>query len=216
MHSSSLTPRRALASLTVGFFTLVLALAAAPGAWAASGDQVAQRIANHFSQVRTMDGNFVQIGPNGEQSGGKFYIERPGKIRFDYDKSSPLKVLSNGSTVAIGNTRLKSWQTYPLSQTPLKLLLGRKIDLSGDMVKSVDVAPDLITVKLGDPSVFGDKTITMMFDPDSYDLKQWTITDEQGNDTTVMIYDTRNGVNLSSSLFQLPDAASSRGRSMRQ
>ena len=139
-----------------------------------------------------MTGDFVQIGPTGKQTGGKFFIDRPGKIRFNYDASSPLKVISNGSSVAIGNTKLNTWQLYPLSSTPLKLLLSSHIDLSGSMVKSVKEGPDLITVVLGDRHFFGDSTITMMFDPTSYDLKQWTITDAQGKDTTVMIYNVQH------------------------
>jgi outer membrane lipoprotein-sorting protein len=174
---------------------------------AASGTSVAQQIANHFSSVKTMTGDFVQIGPAGQQSGGTFFIERPGKIRFNYDASSPLKVISNGQSVAIGNTKLGTWQLYPLSKTPLKLLLSEHIDLTGSMVKSVKEAPDLITIVLGDQSIFGNSTITMMFDPATYDLKQWTITDAQGKQTTVMIYDVKTGVQLASSLFRIPTSA---------
>lgn len=184
-------------------------------AQAALSSSTAQQIADHFSRVKTMTGDFVQIGPTGQQSGGKFFIERPGKIRFNYDSSSPLKVVSNGSSVAIGNTRLGTWQLYPLSSTPLKLLLSRHIDLGGSMVKSVKVGPDLITIVLGDRHFFGDSTITMMFDPTNYALKQWTITDAQGNETTVMIYNVKTGVQLASSLFELPKGAT-RGPSLRQ
>ena len=173
----------------------------------ALSSSAAQRIADHFSSIKTMAGDFVQIGPTGKQTGGKFYIDRPGKIRFNYDSSSPLKVVSNGSSVAIGNTRLGTWQLYPLSSTPLKLLLSRHIDLGGSMVKSVKEGPDLITIVLGDRHFFGDSTITMMFDPASYALKQWTITDDQGKDTTVMIYNVQTGVQLAQSLFELPKGA---------
>lgn len=176
-------------------------------AQAALSSSTAQQIADHFSQVKTMTGDFVQIGPTGQQSGGKFFIDRPGKIRFNYDSSSPLKVVSNGSSVAIGNTRLNTWQLYPLSATPLKLLLSQRIDLSGSMVKSVKVGSDLITIVLGDRHFFGNSTITMMFDPTSYALKQWTITDAQGQQTTVMIYNVKTGVQLASSLFELPKGA---------
>ncbi len=137
----------------------------------ALSSSAAQRIADHFSSIKTMAGDFVQIGPTGKQTGGKFYIDRPGKIRFNYDSSSPLKVVSNGSSVAIGNTRLGTWQLYPLSSTPLKLLLSRHIDLGGSMVKSVKEGPDLITIVLGDRHFFGNSTITMMFDPASYDVE---------------------------------------------
>lgn len=164
----------------------------------------AQRIADHFSAVKTMAGEFVQIGPSGQQTGGKFFIERPGKIRFNYDPPSPISVVSDGKSVVIGNSKLDTWDLYPLSTTPLKLLLSEHIDLSGRMVKSVKQGPDLTTIVLGDRSVFGNSTITMMFDPTSYDLKQWTITDAQGKDTTVMIYNVQTGVQLAGSMFDIP------------
>src|SRR6185503_12414844 len=63
---------------------------------AAAVSETAQKIANHFSGVQTMAGEFVQFGPRGEQTGGKFYIQRPGKIRFNYEKPSATTVVSDG------------------------------------------------------------------------------------------------------------------------
>lgn len=174
---------------------------AAPGASAASA--AAQQIAQHFSSVRTMTGEFVQFGPRGEQTGGKFYIERPGKIRFDYDTKSGFKVTSDGTSVVVENKKLNTADVYPLSKTPLSLLLGERIDLSGNKVVGVTEEPDLTTIKLEDKSVFGDSTITMMFDSQSYDLRQWTITDAQGKDTTVMIFNVRQGVTFDPSVFAI-------------
>jgi outer membrane lipoprotein-sorting protein len=170
----------------------------------AAGTAVAQKIADHFSSVKTMSGEFVQFGPRGEQTGGKFYLERPGKIRFNYETPSPMRVISDGRSVVIGNLKLKTWDIYPLSKTPLALLLGDKIDLSGKMVRDVKEEPDLITIKLGDKSVFADSTITMMFDPKSFDLRQWTITDNQGKDTSVMIFNVQTGQQFDEKVFKVP------------
>lgn len=171
---------------------------------AAQASATAQRIANHFSSVKTMMGEFVQFGPRGEQTGGKFFISRPGKIRFNYEDPSPMRVISDGRTVVIGNRKLKTWDVYPLSKTPLKLLLGNQIDLSTKMVRGVKEEDDLITIILGDRNMFGTSTITMMFDPKTYDLRQWTITDAQGKDTSVMIFNVKNGVPLDPKVFAIP------------
>jgi outer membrane lipoprotein-sorting protein len=170
----------------------------------AEDNVVAQKIADHFSSVKTMAGEFVQFGPNGEQTGGKFYLERPGKIRFNYEAPSPLRVIADGKSVVLGNQKLKTWDLYPLSKTPLALLLDDKIDLKGKMVREVKEEPDLITIKLGDKSIFGDQTITMMFDPASYELRQWTITDTQGKDTSVMIFNIQTGLAFDPKVFQIP------------
>lgn len=180
----------------------------------AQSQDTAQRIADHFSSVKTMAGEFIQFGPRGEQTTGKFYISRPGKLRFNYDDPSPLRVVSDGKSVVIGNSELNTWDVYPLSQTPLSLLLSDYIDLSGSMVKSVDEQPDLTTIVLGDKSMFGDSTITMMFDPKTYELKQWTMVDAQGKETTVMITSVQTGVEFAANVFDVP-YDQLKGRSMR-
>jgi outer membrane lipoprotein-sorting protein len=194
----------ALALAASGLFALQTVPGMAPlGAATAAPSETAQKIADHFASVRTMTGEFVQFGPRGEQTGGKFYIERPGKIRFNYEGNSGFRVISDGESVVLDNRKMKTMDLYPLSKTPLKLLLDERIDLSGNKVRSVKEEDDLTTIQLADKSVFGNSTITMMFDPKSYELRQWTITDAQGKDTTVMIFDVQQGVKLDPGLFTI-------------
>lgn len=182
---------------------LIIAFALAVMTAGSAHAQVVQDVANHFSNVRTMTGNFVQFGPRGEQTGGTFYLQRPGKIRFDYDRSTGLRVMSDGTSVVVENRKLETADVYPLSKTPLKLLLDERIDLSGNTVQSVQEEEDLITITLANRQMFGSSTITMMFDADSYDLRQWTITDAQGRDTTVMVDGVRQGVTFDPSVFEI-------------
>ncbi len=77
-----------------------------------------------------MKGGFIQIGPNGEVDQGEFALSKPGRVRFQYNPPTPTLIVSDGSTVAVENTRLKTIDKYPLSDTPLGLILGDKIDLA--------------------------------------------------------------------------------------
>ncbi|MCQ4632889.1 MULTISPECIES: outer membrane lipoprotein carrier protein LolA [Shinella] len=202
-HATGMLTRRGFTCLMA--FTLATGLSAlAPADASAQASGAAQKIADHFASVKTMIGEFVQFGPRGEQTGGKFYINRPGKIRFNYEEPSPMRVIADGKSVVIGNRKLKTWDIYPLSKTPLNLLLGEKIDLSAKMVRNVKEEADLTTIVLGDRNMFGDSTITMMFDPKTYDLRQWTITDAQGKDTSVMIFNVKTGVALDEKVFSIP------------
>jgi outer membrane lipoprotein-sorting protein len=202
------TRRRLILGLGLTAFGAMLAGAAIPGLAlvgpaAAAPSATAQKIADHFSTVQTMSGEFVQFGPRGEQTGGKFFIQRPGKIRFNYEAPSSTTVVSDGRSVVVENVKLKTADLYPLSKTPLKLLLDDRIDLSGTKVRSVKEEDDLTTIQLADKSVFGNARITMMFDPKSYELRQWTITDAQGKDTTVMIFNVRQGVKIDQAMFKI-------------
>jgi outer membrane lipoprotein-sorting protein len=187
-------------SRLVSAFAIAASLCA-PAAHAASA--AAQKIATHFSSVQTMTGDFVQFGPKGEQTGGKFFIERPGKIRFNYEKPSPIRVVADGKSVVINNKKLDTWDIYSLNKTPLKLLLSENIDLTDGKVKNVKEEDDLTTIVLGDKSIFGDSKISMMFDPKSSDLRQWTITDAKGLDTTVMIFNVKQGEKIDPAVFKI-------------
>lgn len=201
--SPALSRRRFLAGGIAGFGLL------ASGAGHAEAAP-AQRIADHFSSVRTMHGEFVQFGPKGEQTGGKFYIERPGRIRFNYEQPATISVVADGQSVVVNNRKLDTWDIYPLSKTPLKLLLDERIDIGSERVRAVKEADDLTTIVMGDRSVFGDSQITMMFDPKTYDLRQWTVTDAQGKDTTVMVFNVQTGMAIDPKLFEIDYLAISR------
>lgn len=198
--------RRRVVGLALGFAGAVV-LSGLPGMTVskanAAPSAAAQKIADHFASIKTMTGEFVQFGPKGEQTGGKFFIERPGRIRFNYDGSAGFRVISDGDSVVLENPKMKTMDLYPLGKTPLKLLLDDRIDLSGNKVRSVKEDDDLTTIELVDKSVFGNARITMMFDPKTYDLRQWTITDAQGKDTTVMIFNVEQGVAFDQAIFKI-------------
>jgi outer membrane lipoprotein-sorting protein len=202
--SKSMTGLLGRRQFSLGVAGLLVAGAAKPVLAQAAAGASAQRIADHFSSVKTMMGEFVQFGPRGEQTGGKFFIERPGKLRFNFEDPSPLRVIADGRNVVVGNVKLKTWDIYPLSKTPLSLLLSERIDLTSATVRSVREETDLTTIVLGNKSIFGDSTITMMFDTKTFDLRQWTITDAQNKDTSVMVYNVRNGVAMDERVFSIP------------
>ncbi|WP_024586980.1 outer membrane lipoprotein carrier protein LolA [Aliihoeflea sp. 2WW] len=202
MAKSSSKTRRGVLALGMGA-ALLAASGILPAGKAMAQPAEAQQIADHFSSVKTMMGDFVQFGPSGEQTGGKFFIERPGKVRFNYENPSTFKVTADGTSVVLENARMNTADLYSLSSTPLKLLLDERIDLSGNKVQDVRQEADATTITLADRSVFGNSTITMMFDPQNYELKQWTIRDAQGKDTTVMIYNVQSGVTFDRSVFAI-------------
>ncbi|MBN9037274.1 MAG: outer membrane lipoprotein carrier protein LolA [Rhizobiales bacterium] len=198
--------RRRVLALMGGAAVLAAGLAPGLGALPARAQApaaAAQKIADHFSSVKTMTGEFVQFGPKGEQTGGKFFLERPGKLRFNYEPPSDFRVISDGKSVLLMNQKMNTADLYLLSQTPLKLLLDERIDLTGNKVQAVKEDPDLTTITLADKSMFGNQTISMMFDPQSFELRQWTVTDAQGKDTTVMIFNVKEGVTFDPSVFKI-------------
>ncbi|MEC9343849.1 MAG: outer membrane lipoprotein carrier protein LolA [Pseudomonadota bacterium] len=172
-----------------------------------TSEETVAALSEHFSAVPTLTGEFLQFGPDGDQTGGTFYIARPGKIRFNYEQTSPVEVISNGKTVAVHNRKLKTWNFYPLDKTPLKLLLADSIEFEDENIKSVINEPDLTTIVMGDDRIFGDALITLMFDPETFDLRQWTVKDSKGAETSVMIFNVEKNVELPERLFAFDELA---------
>src|SRR5581483_4358786 len=84
----------------------------------------AAKISNYLSSLQSVIGNFVQVGPDGTKSKGRFFIQKPGKVRFEYEPPNPIEVVADGSMVVVRDRNLDTQQPYPLSQTPLRYLLS--------------------------------------------------------------------------------------------
>jgi outer membrane lipoprotein-sorting protein len=137
-----------------------------------------------------MVGKFVQVGPDGGRTEGIFYIQKPGRVRFEYSPPSPIDIVADGSSVVVRDRKLATQDLYPLSQTPLRYLLADRIDLLRDTdVVSVTSDNSFVTVVIEQKQLLvGTDRLMMMFDAKDLVLKQWTVTDPQGFDTTVAVY----------------------------
>ncbi len=194
------------ASLASGLALSILAMALMVSVSAAQADVRADTLAAlraHYANVPTMKGEFLQFDEKGNQSGGVFAIKRPGKVRFDYEAPSPVEVVSNGLAVMVINNKLKTFDSYPLKNTPLKILLDDKLDIDEKSILDVRTDPDVTTIVLGDKQLFGNSVITLLFEPETFDLRQWTIKDAQGKETSVMVFNVEENVNLSERNFQI-------------
>ena len=170
-------------------------------------------ISAKLGAVRTMNGEFVQFGPAGGRTEGKFYLARPGKVLFKYDPPSPISVVADGKSVLVHDKRLETYDIWPLSKTPLKFLLDSTLDLaSSERVESVTIEPDLIRIVIVDDSRFGGGKLTLFFDAATNELRQWTVTDEQGLETTVAIYNVEIGKKLSQKIFHIDYNAATNAR----
>jgi outer membrane lipoprotein-sorting protein len=147
------------------------------------------KVSAYLSGVQVMSGDFTQIGPDGRRTTGQFFIQKPGKVRFEYDPPSPIDIIADGSSVVVRDRKLATQDLYPLSQTPLRYLLADHINLLRDTnVVSVAADDTYITVVVEEKQrLIGTSRLMMMFDAKDLALKQWVVTDPQGLDTTVAV-----------------------------
>ena len=151
---------------------------------------LADRVSAYLSGVRQLHGKFVQVGPDGGKSEGEFYLQKPGKVRFDYNPPSPIELIADGSSVVVRDRKLATQDLYPLSQTPLRFLLADRIDLLRDTNLIGVYADDVfVTVVIEERQIIaGTHRVMLMFGAQDFQLRQWTVTDPQGYDTTVAVY----------------------------
>jgi len=164
-----------------------------------------ERVNNYLSNMRVMSGRFVQVGPDGGRTQGGFYISKPGKVRFEYDDPSPIELIADGQSVVVRDRRLATQDIYPLSQTPLRFLLSDQVDLMKDTSLTAVYADDVfITVVVEEKNgIVGTSRLMMMFAAKDMQLKQWTVTDPQGYDTTVAVYNLDTSKRPDPNMFKI-------------
>jgi len=164
-----------------------------------------ERVNGYLSGINTLVGNFVQIGPDGGRTEGRFYLQKPGRVRFEYNPPSPIEVISDGSSVAVRDRKLATQDIIPLSQTPLRFLVSERVDLFKDTnVVSVSSDDTFATVVIEERQTLGGThRVMVMFGARDLQLRQWTITDPQGYDTTVALYNLDPKQKPDPSLFKI-------------
>jgi outer membrane lipoprotein-sorting protein len=165
----------------------------------------AAKVSAYLSSLQTLVGNFVQVGPDGSKTTGDFFIQKPGKVRFAYDAPSPIDIIADGSSVAVRDRKLATQDIYPLSQTPLRYLLSDRIDLMKDTnVVSVTADDVFVSVTIEEKqALIGTSRLMLMVGAKDGQLKQWTVTDPQGYDTTVAVYNLDASKKVDPGLFKI-------------
>ena len=197
-------------------FALLIAIGFAPAAVAATpgfmhyersdaDNADLDRISAYLNAMHTLKGNFVQIGPDGQVDEGVFYIDKPGRMRFEYHAPNPVLIVSDGTTLAVQNRRLNTVDHYPLLSTPLSLILSSDLNLKKNpSIAGISREPGELIVNARAASSKGN--LTLVFAAPTLELRQWTIVDAQGLSTTVSLRDVQTGITLDPSLFKLPEA----------
>ncbi len=182
-------------------FALAMTLAA-PAAWAAEKLPLSQ-ISNYLNQMKTVQTTFTQVNDDGSLSTGKLWLERPGKMRFEYDPPNSAVVLARSGTVQIFDPKSNQPpEQYPLKRTPLSLVLARNVNLGqANMVVGHDFDGTATVVTAQDPKNPESGRIELMFTSNPVELRKWVIHDNAGSQTTVLLGPLTEGGNLDSSVF---------------
>lgn len=162
-------------------------------------------LSRYLNSLKTAEADFTQVNADGTISTGKLFIQRPGRVRFEYAPPDKTLVLASGGQVAIFDAKSNQPpEQYPLSRTPLNLILAQNVDLGRARMVVGHTADDKTTSVIAqDPEHPEYGTIRMVFTAAPTELRQWVITDNTGGQTTVILGDLQKGQSYAPSLFSI-------------
>ena len=195
--------RRTVLGFAVAMFVAAPAVAAKPIALTPQQVTSINAVSDYLNSFRTLRGEFSQISPKGNLSRGVFFISKPGKMRFEYAPPNPFLIVSDGTWLTIKNTKKETGDQFPLSQTPLRLVLGTKVDIAKDTdILGFDEQDGLTSVTLEDRDAsLGSGQLTLVYDQTRKALQQWIVIDGKGRRTTVTLENLETGINNDPKLF---------------
>jgi outer membrane lipoprotein-sorting protein len=199
--------RRMRTILAAAATLLTFVLAAASGAHAQAG---VPEVESYVNSIRTLQARFVQTNPNGSVVQGTLYIRRPGRMRFQYDAPSQLKIVADGTQVTMWDPTTKDFGQWPLGWTAASFLTKEPFLLSGDItVESQQRQADgVLALTLAQTKRPQEGKIIVRVSENPMQLRGWTIVDNRGNQVNVTLTDFKTGLQLADSLFKYdgPDA----------
>ncbi len=167
---------------------------------------VLRQVEAYLNGLRTLRARFLQVGQNGASAQGTAWIWRPGRMRFDYDPPEPLLLVASGGQVLMYDRELRSPTTVPASTTPVGLLLRPEIRLSGDItVTAVERRGGFLHVSLHRTGAAAEGRLTLSFQEQPMQLRQWTVLDAQARETRVTLYEIDTTTQPNARLFDFND-----------
>lgn len=164
--------------------------------------ELIRQVTDYFNSIKHLEGRFKQINPNNQVVVGKFYVRKPGLLRFDYAPPSRLRVVSDGEYLSIEDHDLNTVDQYPLDKTPFRLLLSENVDLATEAtILDVSRSDSVASITLEDKADGSRGRLQLFFSLPDLELKEWVITDPQGLDTRIQLADLVTGNKIKKEFF---------------
>ena len=162
------------------------------------------KIENYLNSITTFKSNFLQTASTGERSGGVLFLDRPGKMRVQYDEPSPILLVSDGSYVIYVEKNLEQISHFPIAQTPLRVLIEKDVDLQAwYKIKDIKRGPGTLRLTLIMKDDLSLGSVQLLFSDRPMQLRQWTIRDQQGIEVRVSLMDMQRGARFDPKLFEV-------------
>lgn len=164
------------------------------------------RAAAALDDIDTLQARFIQASPSGATYEGTLSLDRPGRLRFEYDAPNPQLIVAVGGLVYVHDAELETTDTYPVGETPLKFLLERRLDREAAVLEDVQRTDQSVTVRVAAADEDLEGALAMTFSAPDFSLTGWAVHEPNGSVTEVRLVEVEQDVRLSPQLFRAPDA----------
>lgn len=205
---------RRVINFVILFFSLVML---STPVFAQKATDVLQ-IENYLNNLKTLSASFVQTASNGNTAEGKLYIEKPNKIRMEYAAPVNVDIIGDGHFVVYNDKELDQVTHIDYEDIPATLILANDLKIDGKNIKITDFYKDSGTTEAVMEYKIKDEShpITLVFNNNPFELKQWRLTDPQGIDITVSLYNLETDQALEESLFKFKEKKTPTSRKSRR
>jgi outer membrane lipoprotein-sorting protein len=163
------------------------------------------RISAYLNGFHSIKSGFIQLGPEGQLDQGEFLLEKPGKLRFEFNPPNPTLIVATGGKIYVKNSKLNTVESYDVSDVPLDLLLNDKVNLKANSaITGIDILNDQLVVHARTSTNRQQGNIALVFSSPQIELRQWSVKDNQGGTTMVALHNPQMDVPMDEALFAVP------------
>ena len=185
----------------LGYIMAIVLLAQVLGMRPAAADDIA-KAENWFNNISTYQADFTQVSSDGSHAKGKFSLRRPYRSRFDFDDPVPITLITTKVWLHVDDAERREVQSYPVSETPLRVILAEKINLRLPDVKTTTSNKDgVVTITMLQEDGEAAGRISLEFDEKPFQLRRWVVTDANGITTSVFLTNPIKGLDLPVKMF---------------
>jgi outer membrane lipoprotein-sorting protein len=193
----------AMRILLAALSAAVLSLLATLPVHAQQGGIGVPQIEQYFNGIKSLKARFVQSNPNGSVVQGTLYVRRPGRMRFEYDAPSQLKIVADGYQVTMWDNATRDFGQWPIGWTAASFLVKDPLVLSGDLtVEKLERVNGMLEATMSQARRPQEGKVIVRLSENPLLLRGWTIIDNRGNRVTVSLSDMQTGLQLADSLFK--------------
>ena len=159
-----------------------------------------------FNDISTMRAKFIQVASDGSSASGEIHLRRPYQMKIIYDLEEPLILQMTRIWLHVDRPKEQTLTSYPISETPLSLLLKKQVQLrSDDFSTRTRTANGVISIVLSKETGEAAGELTLEFTEQPFELRKWTIRDAADISTTVTLQNMRFGHSYENKFFATPD-----------